>query len=58
MKINPIKLCREPWSKPIQHLPQVRFKTKMAQRWLRHKTKQALKQNKEPPVQVSGGDRY
>ncbi len=58
MKRNPIKLCREPWDKPIQHLPAVKAKTKAAARKLRRDTRRALKAGEEPPVTVSGGERY
>jgi len=54
----PVKLCREPWSKPIQHLHAVKLLTRAAIRRLRHRAKLALKQGKEPPVTESGGDRY
>ena len=54
----PIKLCREPWSKPIQHLRLVKLNTKAAWRKLRHDTKLALREGKEPPVNGSVGERY
>jgi hypothetical protein len=54
----PVKLCREPWSKPIQHLPAVKLLTRAAIRRLRHRAKLALKRGQEPPVTESGGDRY
>jgi hypothetical protein len=55
---SPVKLCREPWSKGIQHLPAVKAKTRAANRKLRHRTKQTLRDGNEPPTKVSGGDRY
>lgn len=58
MKHNPIKLCREPWSNSIQHLPSIKSRTRAAGRKLRHNTKIALKNGSEPPYLVSGGDRY
>jgi hypothetical protein len=58
MKINPIKICREPWSKNIQHLPAVKLLTRAAIRKLRHETKLALKKDQEPPINGSGGERY
>jgi len=58
MKINPIKLCREPWSKCIQHLPAVKVTTKKVARKFRHETKAALREGREPPVVASGGERY
>jgi len=55
---SPIKLCREPWSKAIQHLPAVKALTRAAVRNLRHATKAALRKQEEPPTKGSGGDRY
>ena len=55
---SPIKLCREPWSKPIQHLRAVRDTTKRVSRKFRHDTKIALRLGGEPPVKASGGERY
>jgi hypothetical protein len=55
---SPVKICREPWSKAIQHLPAVKLLTKAAWRRLRHATKLALRVGREPPVKESGGDRY
>ena len=55
---SPIKLCREPWSKGIQHLPAVRETTKRVSRKFRRDTKRALKMGIEPPVKASGGERY
>jgi len=58
MKINPIKLCRDPWSKAIQHLPAVKASTKRVSRRFRRQTKQALKNGIEPPISASAGERY
>lgn len=55
---SPIKLCREPWSKGMQHLPAVKEKTRAANRRLRHAAKQALHKGSEPPTKESGGERY
>jgi len=59
MKINPVKICREPWSKAIQHLPAIKLHTRAAIRRLRHRTKLALQRDEEPPVNESGdNNRY
>ena len=55
---SPIKLCREPWSKPIQHLPAVKATTRHVSRKFRHDAKRAIQQGKEPPTAASGGERY
>lgn len=55
---SPIKLCREPWSKGIQHFPAIKEKTLRANRKFRRDTKRALRLGKEPPVTASGGERY
>jgi hypothetical protein len=58
MKVNPIKLCREAWSRSIQHIRAAKEQTRLANRRLRHETKRALKQDEEPPVTKTGGERY
>lgn len=58
MKRNPCKLCREPWSKDIQHLPPVKAKTKRESRKFRRLTRTLLRLGLEPPVAFSGGERY
>lgn len=55
---SPIKICREPWSKCIQHVPAVKALTRAAWRKFRAETKQALRNGTEPPVNGSGGARY
>lgn len=55
---SPVKLCREPWSKAIQHLPAIKALTKAAMRRLRHATKAAIRKGEEPPTRESGGERY
>jgi len=55
---SPVKLCREPWSKPIQHIPAVKLVTKAASRKLRREAKRAIREGKEPPVTITGGERY
>jgi len=58
MKINPCKLCREPYSRGIQHLKAVKITTKAASRRFRRQTKVALKLGREPPVTFTGGERF
>lgn len=55
---SPYKLCREPWSKGIQHLPSVKRKTKQAKRKFRRMEKDAIRKGNEPPVSITAGDRY
>jgi len=55
---SPYKLCREPWSKSIQHLPNVKQKTKQAIRKFRRLTKESLRNGEEPPISITAGDRY
>jgi hypothetical protein len=55
---SPYKLCKERWSKCIQHLPSVKAKTKQAKRKFRRLEKDALRKEKEPPVSISAGERY
>lgn len=55
---SPYKLCREPWSKWIQHLPSVKAKTKKAKRKFRRMEREALRRGEEPPKSISAGDRY
>jgi hypothetical protein len=55
---SPYKLCREPWSKGIQHLPAAKAKTKQAKRKFRRLEKAALRKGDEPPKSITAGDRY
>jgi hypothetical protein len=58
MKIKPVKLCHERWSKCIQHIKAVKLITKAAARKFRRDTRRALKLGNEPPITFTGGDRY
>ena len=58
MKIKPVKLCHEPYSRGIQHNKQVKKTTKIASRKFRRDTKRALKLNEEPPISFTGGERF
>lgn len=55
---SPYKLCREPWSKPIQHLPSVKAKTEQAKRKFRRMEKDAIRKGEEPSKSITAGDRY
>lgn len=58
MVASPYKLCREPWSKGIQHLPAVKAKTEQAKRKFRRLEKAALRKGEEPPKAITAGERY
>ena len=55
---SPYKLCREPWSKDIQHLPSIKEKTKRAKRKFRRLEKEAIRKGEEPPKSITAGERY
>jgi hypothetical protein len=58
MKRQSVKLNRHGYDRAIQHLPRVKDETKAASRKFRQLTKMALRLNREPPITISGGDRY
>jgi hypothetical protein len=55
---SPYKICREPWSKGIQHLPSIKYKTRQAIRKFRRLEKESIKNGEDPPVKITAGDRY
>lgn len=55
---SPYKISREPWDRSIQHLPNVKAKTKRAIKKFRRLTKDALRKGEEPPKSITAGDRY
>ena len=55
---SPYKISREPWDKPIPHLPSVKAKTKQAIKKFRRLTRDALRKGLEPPKSIAAGDRY
>lgn len=55
---SPYKICREPWSKWIQHLPNVKYKTRQAIRKFRRLEKEAIRKGEDPPDKITAGERY